>query len=471
MGGKRCGEGKLIQANGDVYQGQWKWDVKHGLGVLDRDDGLWWGEWNKGVLLFLKPLEDGHDDDDDQPWVHTPIETYYVGEYDQYGKRSGYGEFAPPGGGVYKGQWLHGKRHGEGSYQWPDGTRTYVGGWREGRRHGEGAYTENGQLFYGEWVNGQQQHLRVVPVGQHQDQVEGPEEGEGEEGSEEGEGKGGEGKGGEERGGDPLMDVLPVFPTVWTPAESATFAKHFPLLGKDWYILSSLIVTKTPDQIKAYWETNYARPEYSDEYDYGEDGADGGDGADGEEGADGEDGTDGEDGADRDWVRKVRMAQLVHLVTCFVASRTDDPTAIAAAVEEAASDLPESTAAVKIFIRKVQAALCRHSVVPSETRAETRAETGDEEEEKGGSALEGMALVFAEPLCAPVPPRNTVVASALPTDPALSPLVIDPSIDTSITASAVLLLLAESQTQPPPSSLFASIASLVQESITATPIP
>ena len=37
--GVRHGEGTYLYQNGDVYTGQWKCNLKHGLGVLTRKNG------------------------------------------------------------------------------------------------------------------------------------------------------------------------------------------------------------------------------------------------------------------------------------------------------------------------------------------------------------------------------------------------------------------------------------------------
>ena len=42
----RSGKGKLIRANGDIYEGEWKEDKRHGYGVLLKSDGgKYEGNW------------------------------------------------------------------------------------------------------------------------------------------------------------------------------------------------------------------------------------------------------------------------------------------------------------------------------------------------------------------------------------------------------------------------------------------
>ena len=45
-----------------------------------------------------------------------------------------------PDGSWYKGGWIHGRKHGEGTETKPDGYK-YLGGWKEGLKHGEGTET------------------------------------------------------------------------------------------------------------------------------------------------------------------------------------------------------------------------------------------------------------------------------------------------------------------------------------------
>lgn len=44
---------------------------------------------------------------------------------------------AAPHGGRYVGEWRHGHRHGQGSYEYANGDR-YVGHWEHGQQHGVG---------------------------------------------------------------------------------------------------------------------------------------------------------------------------------------------------------------------------------------------------------------------------------------------------------------------------------------------
>ena len=56
--------------------------------------------------------------------------------------------------GVYVGEKLDGKHHGQGTMTYSDGAK-YEGDWKHGKRHGQGKYTfTNGVKYVGEWKDG-----------------------------------------------------------------------------------------------------------------------------------------------------------------------------------------------------------------------------------------------------------------------------------------------------------------------------
>ena len=86
----------------------------------------------------------------------------YVGEWVD-GKRNGEGTWTAINGDTYTGSWINDKRHGQGVEKWELGRKyngeykngmkdgkgiftytgysTYEGGWKEDKKHGEGAWT------------------------------------------------------------------------------------------------------------------------------------------------------------------------------------------------------------------------------------------------------------------------------------------------------------------------------------------
>ena len=54
---------------------------------------------------------------------------------------------------TYKGEFKAGKKHGQGTYTWKDGTN-YVGEWKNNKFHGQGTYSfSSGDKYVGEWKN------------------------------------------------------------------------------------------------------------------------------------------------------------------------------------------------------------------------------------------------------------------------------------------------------------------------------
>ena len=67
------------------------------------------------------------------------------------GKRHGQGTFTWPDGDRYEGEWRDNIKHGKGIKTWADGSR-YEGEWRDDEWHGQGTFTwPNGDRYEGEW--------------------------------------------------------------------------------------------------------------------------------------------------------------------------------------------------------------------------------------------------------------------------------------------------------------------------------
>lgn len=78
----------------------------------------------------------------------------YVGNYAN-NKKHGEGTFFYPDGTKYVGFWINDERHGQGTYYYSNGD-TYEGEWSQSQRHGQGVYTyaETGSKYKGTWANG-----------------------------------------------------------------------------------------------------------------------------------------------------------------------------------------------------------------------------------------------------------------------------------------------------------------------------
>jgi len=70
------------------------------------------------------------------------------------GKRHGQGELYEPDGSAYKGYWKNDLKHGKGKYIWSDG-RVYTGDWKDDRMWGKGTLVwADGGRYTGDFVNG-----------------------------------------------------------------------------------------------------------------------------------------------------------------------------------------------------------------------------------------------------------------------------------------------------------------------------
>jgi hypothetical protein len=117
--GQKHGHGRLVLANGSVYEGAFVRNVNHGFGRLTLANGNYYeGEFRKNC---------------------------YEGE----GKYVwGDGDWK---GHVFKGHFKNGKRHGFGTYTYSNGD-VYIGEYSNDMQHGPGKFTYmNGDYFTGHW--------------------------------------------------------------------------------------------------------------------------------------------------------------------------------------------------------------------------------------------------------------------------------------------------------------------------------
>lgn len=79
----------------------------------------------------------------------------YLGDW-RCNLKHGIGTFYYPDGSRYEGEWKHNLKHGHGVYTFTNGDR-YDGSWYKDKRHGVGKYIfDNGQCtFNGTWRNGE----------------------------------------------------------------------------------------------------------------------------------------------------------------------------------------------------------------------------------------------------------------------------------------------------------------------------
>lgn len=139
--GKKEGYGLYIYPSGDLYDGEWCADERHGYGKFfdmtsgDVMSGTWIRDKMTGEGKFVGSS--------------GPI---YSG---------GHGRLVPSVGDVYNGGFVENRRHGFGRMVYSKTTgnhrgEIYEGEWIDDVRHGHGVCKySNGNTYDGEWVNGE----------------------------------------------------------------------------------------------------------------------------------------------------------------------------------------------------------------------------------------------------------------------------------------------------------------------------
>ena len=142
---KRNGYGIYVWDGGSYYEGEWKDSNMHGIGTYyysdgTKDEGLWEND------KFVGPV----DEKTKQAKKNKKEDVAY------------YGEKSYPDG-YYKGEFLNGMRHGEGTFTFNNGDE-YWGDWYYDDRSGHGNYIEkngdhySGYFVYNKYFPGQKQY-------------------------------------------------------------------------------------------------------------------------------------------------------------------------------------------------------------------------------------------------------------------------------------------------------------------------
>lgn len=153
--------GPYREANQDTYLGQYKNGLKHGYGKLVTADGrLYEGYWNQNIGTGKVRIIDENTYEGDwrnglkegQGREVTQAGDEYIGSFSN-NLRHGQGTYRKVTGDSYVGNFSNGKYDGQGKMLWKDG-KSYEGGWSDGRIHGKGAYIwVDGQKYIGEYIN------------------------------------------------------------------------------------------------------------------------------------------------------------------------------------------------------------------------------------------------------------------------------------------------------------------------------
>lgn len=146
--GQRHGSGFMYRKDGEQivysYNGSWYENEKHGEGEEATENLRYKGNFHLGKKHGQGNLSDPSSDG----WA-------YEGEFkqDQY---HGLGMLVNADGEKYNGEFKNGKRHGYGCSENPDGS-VYDGQWEGDKPHGEGSLTDpEGNTVIGVWLNGEQ---------------------------------------------------------------------------------------------------------------------------------------------------------------------------------------------------------------------------------------------------------------------------------------------------------------------------
>ena len=185
--------GTLIIEDGTIYEGQWRDCKRVGLGkaLYKRNpneiaySGYYAGYWvdDKPGLIGRMIDENGEvyegfieNGKAHGKGIHIKLDNYrYVGFFHE-DQKHGYGEETNPNGTVYKGEFFLNRHQGKGCLTLPDGScydgdffdnkfsgtgrftwannELYDGEWSDDKKHGKGVYTyEDGQEYHGDFIN------------------------------------------------------------------------------------------------------------------------------------------------------------------------------------------------------------------------------------------------------------------------------------------------------------------------------
>ena len=137
----RNGKGKYTWINGDIYDGDWKDDKRNGKGKYTWVDGnIFEGDWK----------DDKRNGKGKYTWVNGDL---YEGDWKD-DKKNGEGKLIWASGDVYNGSWLLGIKSGQGEMSYKNGT-SYSGEWANDLPNGQGEFLQtDGKVLNGKFING-----------------------------------------------------------------------------------------------------------------------------------------------------------------------------------------------------------------------------------------------------------------------------------------------------------------------------
>ncbi|KAI7738310.1 hypothetical protein M8C21_012973, partial [Ambrosia artemisiifolia] len=139
--GKMSGRGQILWPSGTSYEGDFSGGYLHGFGTLTKPDGsVYKGSWRLNIENGLGRKQYSNSDVYDGCWKD--------------GVHEGSGKYAWSNGNIYIGNWKAGKMCGRGVMKWLNGD-LFDGSWSNGHRHGSGVYRfANGSYYFGTWTKG-----------------------------------------------------------------------------------------------------------------------------------------------------------------------------------------------------------------------------------------------------------------------------------------------------------------------------
>ena len=145
--GKFHGKGSIVYSNGEKYAGDWEHGQRHGNGVYTyADGGSYDGQWDRDKISGEGRARYADGNVYEGSWVNGKIHGTGKLETSKFS---------------YDGEWRDGKKHGEGSCRYHDNGDDYEGSWAEDKWHGHGVWTLRGEdgsvheKFVGDMLNGQ----------------------------------------------------------------------------------------------------------------------------------------------------------------------------------------------------------------------------------------------------------------------------------------------------------------------------
>ncbi len=158
---KKHGNGKMEYINGNVYNGEWKDNEKYGNGTMKYNNGdVYEGDWENNnrnghgtITYFNGDVYKGgwkYNQYDKNGIMEYKNGDVYDGEWKDNGK-NGRGKIKYKNGDVYKGEWKYNEKHGHGKMEYKNGD-VYEGDWENNNRNGHGTITYfNGDVYKGGW--------------------------------------------------------------------------------------------------------------------------------------------------------------------------------------------------------------------------------------------------------------------------------------------------------------------------------